>query len=49
MKLKNKIFIRCGSLVASLALLIGVSTTNSACIFWLHQPEEPEEMKKYKK
>jgi len=46
-KVKN--FIRkFGSTFAALALLIGISTANSACFIIWHQPKEPEEMNKYK-
>lgn len=38
-----------GSMVCSLALLIGVSSANAACLHWFHQPKVPEGMKKYVK
>jgi cyclic lactone autoinducer peptide len=46
-KFKNFI-IKFGSAFAALALMIGISTSNSACFIVYHQPKEPEAMNKFK-
>lgn len=46
-KLKNFI-VKFGSTFAALALIIGISTSNSACFIVYHQPKEPEAMNKFK-
>lgn len=38
-----------GTLMAALALVITTVSVNSACIFYMHQPEVPEEAKKLRK
>ncbi|MEI6579833.1 MAG: cyclic lactone autoinducer peptide [Eubacteriales bacterium] len=38
-----------GSLVASLALFVGVSSAQAACCWWFHQPKVPQGMEKFKK
>ena len=45
----NKFMIRCGSILASLALFVGISSVNSACFLYIHQPKVPESMNKFKK
>lgn len=47
-KLKGT-FLKWGSLVASLALVLGVTSANVACMCWFHQPEMPKSMDKFKK
>lgn len=42
-KISNNIF-KLSSSVAALALAIGLSTVNSACVFWFNQPKMPESM-----
>lgn len=46
-KIKNFI-VKFGSSFAALALIIGISTSNSACLMVFHQPKEPEAMNKFK-
>lgn len=41
------VIIRFWGLVASLALLMGVSSTAVACASWYHQPKVPQGMEKY--
>ena len=38
-----------GMMLTSLALMIGVSSVNDACILWWHQPQVPQGMEKFKK
>jgi cyclic lactone autoinducer peptide len=38
-----------GAALAILALLFGVTAANSACLFWYHQPREPQSMEKFKR
>lgn len=38
----NSLFVKLGTLVASLALFVTYSNVNSACIIIMHQPELPE-------
>jgi cyclic lactone autoinducer peptide len=38
-----------GGVVASLALILGVSSSQMACALWFHQPKVPEGMEKFKK
>ena len=47
-KISNIIF-KLSSSVAALALAIGLSTVNSACVFWFNQPKMPESMNKFSK
>ncbi len=44
-RLINKI----GSVIPKLALSIGLSTTEQACIWWFHQPKAPAKLEKFKK
>lgn len=37
------------AMFASLALLIGIVSVNSACFCWYHQPVVPQGMRKFKK
>ena len=46
-KFKNFIM-KCGSTFAAIALIVGISTSNSACTIIWHQPKEPEAMDKFK-
>lgn len=41
----NSILSKCTTLVASLALLVAVSTVSSTCVILAHQPDLPEELK----
>ncbi len=45
----KKVLMSMGSIVASLALFIGVSSVNSPSVMFFHQPEIPEKMMNYKK
>lgn len=40
--------VKFGGSFAALALMIGISTANSACACIWHQPKEPKAMDKYK-
>lgn len=40
---------RLGTMVAALALFVGVSSSNSACYFWFNQPKMPERIEKFRK
>lgn len=46
-KIKDFI-VKFGSSFAALALIVGISTSNSACSILWHQPKEPEAMNKFK-
>lgn len=46
-KIKNFVM-KFGSSFAALALIVGISTANSACDIIWHQPKEPEAMNKFK-
>lgn len=46
-KVKNFIM-KFGSTFAALALIVGISTANSACDIIWHQPKEPAAMDKFK-
>lgn len=48
MKLKNLAF-KLSSLMCALVLTVGVTSANSACFAWFHQPKVPEGMQKYVK
>lgn len=48
MKLK-KIMYSLGSMICSLALVLGASSVKGACLLWFYQPKVPEGMKKYVK
>ena len=49
MKKINSIVMKFGSVIASLALIIGVSSVTSACYFWFNQPEMPKAIEKFGK
>lgn len=49
MKKISSIIFKLSSSVAALALAIGISTVNSACVFWFNQPKMPESMNKFSK
>lgn len=38
-----------GSALATFVLSIGISSANSACVLFLHQPKVPEGMNQFKK
>ena len=38
-----------GSTICALALFVGMTSVNSACFAWFHQPKVPEGMKWEKK
>lgn len=46
-KIKN-FLMKFGSTFAALALIVGISTANSACYAIWYQPKEPEAMNKFK-
>ncbi len=47
MKKVSSVLLKVGSMLTALALTIGVSSMNSACMMWFNQPKVPEEMEKY--
>lgn len=47
MKKVSSILLKASSMLTALALTIGVSSMNSACMMWFNQPKAPEEMEKY--
>ena len=49
MKKLSAFAIKFGGLVASLVLVLGVTSTQSVCLWWFHQPEVPKGMDKFKK
>lgn len=49
MKKTNSVLTIIARYVASLALLIGVSTITATASGWIHQPKVPEGMEKFKK
>lgn len=44
MKKVSSILLKASSMLTALALTIGVSSMNSACMMWFNQPKAPEEM-----
>jgi len=48
-KLSDLITSKAGMMIASLALLIGVSSVNSICYIWYHQPKVPAGMERFNK
>lgn len=36
-------------LVASLALLVAAAASNTACMYWFHQPQAPQGLNRFKK
>ena len=44
----KKFITNIGSVFADLAIMVGISTSNSACNILWHQPKEPETMNKFK-
>ncbi len=49
MRMLKNIVLQLSSSVAALALATGVSTSDSACVFWFNQPEMPEAIEKFRK
>ena len=49
MKKLNSIVLKFSSYLAALALLVGVSSAASACVFWFNQPEMPKAIEKFRK
>ncbi|MDR2590568.1 MAG: cyclic lactone autoinducer peptide [Oscillospiraceae bacterium] len=49
MKRLNVLVLRFCGLIASLALIVGVSTTSTICFLMFHQPKVPEGMSKFRK
>lgn len=41
----NSILSKCTTLVASLAMIVAVSTVSSTCVLLAYQPDLPEELK----
>lgn len=42
----KKLIMRYGNMIASLSLIVAVRFVFHSCRFLLHQPEEPEELKR---
>ena len=49
MKELNSIVLKFNSSLVALALLVGVSSAASACVFWFNQPEMPKAIEKFRK
>lgn len=49
MKKVSKFAIKFSSVIASLTLVIGVSSASTACYFWFNQPKMPKSIEKFKK
>jgi len=49
MKKLSVVAIRLGGLLASLALVLGVASSNATCVMAFHQPKVPQGMSKFAK
>jgi cyclic lactone autoinducer peptide len=49
MKKVKEFFGRYGAAISAIALAVGVSTVNSACFIFYHQPKVPAAMDRFKK
>ena len=49
MKKFKSFFLKYGTALSALALFMGVSSVNSACFTFYHQPKVPEAMNRFKK
>ena len=38
-----------GTLLCTMAMVVGAASVNAACVIWFHQPDVPNEMAKFKK
>jgi len=47
MKLRN-VLLGMGNAIASIALMMGVSTVQTACFVFYHQPKVPQGMEKFR-
>jgi len=45
----KKAFLRMGTMVSSLALVLGVASFEAACFMFFHQPKVPQGMEKFAK
>lgn len=45
----KKLLIKSAPIATTMALLMGIFTTNASACFFQHQPKEPEEMKRFKR
>ena len=45
----SKLTFRIGGLIASLALFLGIASSQAACASWYHQPKIPHAMERFKK
>ena len=43
----NSVLIKLGGLLASLALVFGVASSQAACVAFYHQPKVPQGMSKF--
>jgi len=49
MKKNKAVVMKLGGLLASLALVLGVASTQVACVMVFHQPKVPQGMSKFRK
>lgn len=49
MKKIKGLFLKYGTALSALALVVGAMSVNSACYVFYHQPKVPESMNAYKK
>ena len=49
MKNLSAIVIKWSSVIASMALTIGLSSATAACYWWFNQPNMPKELENFKK
>ncbi len=49
MKKVSKVMIKSSSLIATLALSVGISSVTSACWCWFNQPKMPKDIEKFRK
>jgi cyclic lactone autoinducer peptide len=47
MKSIRRIIVKMSGLIAMLALFVGVSSAQAACISWFHQPKIPQDMDRF--
>lgn len=48
MKKISRLILKWSSSIAALALMIGVSSAESACYWWFNQPEMPKAIEKFR-
>ena len=45
----KKILVKHAKLVSALDLMMVTYSANTACFYWIHQPEAPENLKSFRK